>query len=64
MNEQRKLAAVMFTDILGYTSLMSKDEQKTLALLQKNRDLQQSLAKKRKGEFLKEMDDGTLLCFL
>ena len=63
MTEQRKLAAVMFTDIIGYTALMSKDEQKALALLKKNRDLQKSLAKKHNGEFLKEMGDGTLLCF-
>ena len=63
MTEQRKLAAVMFTDIVGYTAMMSKDEKKVFALLQRNRDLQQSLAKKHNGEFLKEMGDGTLLCF-
>ena len=53
----------MFTDIMGYTSLMSKDEKKALKILEKNRDLQKSLAKKHHGEFLKEMGDGTLLCF-
>ena len=63
MNDQRKLAAVMFTDIVGYTALMSKDEQKAMALLKENRELQQSLTKKHNGEFLKEMGDGTLLCF-
>ncbi len=63
MTEKRKLAAVMFTDIIGYTALMSKDEQKALKTLQKNRDLQKSLAEKHHGEFLKEMGDGTLLCF-
>ena len=63
MTEHRKLAAVMFTDIIGYTSLMSRDEKAALTLLQKNRDLQKSLAEKHHGEFLKEMGDGTLLCF-
>ncbi|MFH1941216.1 MAG: tetratricopeptide repeat protein [bacterium] len=53
----------MFTDIAGYTALMSKDEQKTLQLLQKNRDMQKSLVTKHNGEFLKEIGDGTLLCF-
>jgi len=53
----------MFTDIVGYTALMSKDEKKALALLQKNRELQQALAEKHNGKFLKEMGDGTLLCF-
>jgi len=63
MTETRKLAAVMFTDISGYTALMSKDEQKALAVLEKNRTLQKDLAVKLNGEFLKEMGDGTLLCF-
>lgn len=63
MTEQRKLAAVVFTDIAGYTALMSGDEQKGLSILEKNRTLQKSLTKKHKGEFLKEMGDGTLLCF-
>ena len=53
----------MFTDIVGYTALMSKDEQAALTLLQKNRELQQSLAETHNGEFLKEMGDGTLLSF-
>ena len=63
MTEIRKLAAVMFTDIVGYTAMMSKDEQKALSALQKNRDIQKPLVKKFNGEFLKEMGDGTLLCF-
>lgn len=63
MTDQRKLAAVMFTDIIGYTSLMSRDEQKALKILEQNRTLQKSLAGKHNGEFLKEMGDGTLLCF-
>jgi adenylate cyclase len=63
VTEKRKLAVVMFTDIVGYTAIMSRYEQKALALLQLNRDLQTSLAEKYDGEFLKEMGDGTLLCF-
>ena len=63
LTPERKLAAVMLTDIAGYAALMSKDEQKTLSILEKNRTLQKSLAAKHNGEFLKEMGDGTLLCF-
>ena len=63
MNDTRKLAAIMFTDIVGYSAMMSKDEQKTLLVVQKNRSIQESLAKKYNGELLKEMGDGTLLCF-
>ena len=28
MTQQRKLAAIVFTDMVGYTTLMSKDERK------------------------------------
>ena len=31
---KRKSAAVMFTDIAGYTSVMASDEEKALSLLQ------------------------------
>lgn len=34
-----------------------------MSILEKNRTLQKSLAEKHSGEFLKEMSDGTLLCF-
>ena len=40
MTETRKLAVVMFTDIVGYTVLMSKDEQKALQVLQKNKKME------------------------
>lgn len=63
MKEQRKLAAVMFTDIVGYTAIMLKDERKALKILQKNRDILKPLIRKFNGEFLKEIGDGTLSCF-
>lgn len=30
MGEQRKLAAIMFTDIVGYSARMSKDEKRAI----------------------------------
>ncbi|MFC1619691.1 adenylate/guanylate cyclase domain-containing protein [Candidatus Neomarinimicrobiota bacterium] len=59
----RKLAAIMFTDIEGYTALMGEDESKALQILQKNRDLLKPLVEGHNGEWLKEMGDGTLSCF-
>jgi len=36
MSQSRQLAAIMFTDIVEYTALMVKDEQKAFELLKKN----------------------------
>ena len=37
MSESRQLAAILFTDIVGYTALMGEDEHKAFDLLKKNR---------------------------
>ncbi|MCH7498195.1 MAG: tetratricopeptide repeat protein, partial [Candidatus Marinimicrobia bacterium] len=53
----------MFTDIVGYTALMSKDEAKALQLLQHNRELLKPIIRQFRGEWLKEIGDGTLSSF-
>ena len=42
---ERKLAAIMFTDIVGYTVSMSKSESKSLDLLEKKRSTIKPLIK-------------------
>lgn len=59
----RQLAAIMFTDIVGYTALMGNDEQHAFSLLKKNRDLQKPLIAKYKGTWIKELGDGVLASF-
>ncbi len=61
--ENRQLAAIMFTDIVGYTALMGRDEEKGLALLRKNREIQKPLIEKFHGKWIKEMGDGVLAQF-
>lgn len=63
MHTERKLAAIMFTDIVGYTALMSQDERKALELLKTNRELLKPIVKEFRGEWLKEMGDGSLSSF-
>jgi len=63
MPEDRRLAAIMFTDIVGYTALMGRDEDKAFQILRKNRDIQRPIIKKYRGEWLKEMGDGILASF-
>jgi class 3 adenylate cyclase len=43
ITQKRQLAAIMFTDIVGYTALMGEDEDKAFALLKKNREIQKPL---------------------
>jgi len=35
MSQTRQLAAIMFTDIVGYTALMGSDEKKAFDILKK-----------------------------
>jgi TolB-like protein len=53
----------MFTDIVGYSAMMSKDEKQALQILEKNREIHKSAIRKFNGEFIKEIGDGTLSIF-
>ena len=63
MLQSRQLAAIMFTDIVGYTALMGQDEQKAFDLLRKNRQLQKPIIEKFNGTWIKEIGDGVLASF-
>jgi len=59
----RQLAAIMFTDIVGYTALMGKDSDKALALVRISKEIQKPLVEKHNGKWLKEMGDGAMAQF-
>jgi len=59
----RQLAAIMFTDIVGYTALMGSDEDKAFIILNKNREIQKPLIKHFNGTWIKELGDGVLASF-
>jgi adenylate cyclase len=59
----RQLAAIMFTDIAGYTSLMGDDEEKAIDVLNKNRQIQKPLISQFQGTWIKELGDGVLASF-
>ena len=59
----RRHAAIMFTDIVGYTSLMGSDEDRAFEVLAKNREIHNQLVEKYKGTLIKEMGDGMLISF-
>lgn len=63
MSISRQLAAIMFTDIVGYTAVMGEDEQKAFDLLRKNRKVQHPLIELYNGRWIKELGDGVLSSF-
>ena len=63
MESTQRLAAIMFTDIVGYTALMGRDQEAALSILNKNRAIHKSSIQRHNGRWLKEMGDGTLASF-
>ena len=63
MKKTQRLAAIMFTDIVGYTMMMGQDEKKTLEILRQNQELHKSRIKANNGTLLKEMGDGMMASF-
>ena len=61
--QTRKLAAIVFTDIVGYTKLAADDQSKASALLKQQRDLFQPIVSKFNGSWIKEVGDGLILTF-
>ena len=64
MQQIRQLAAIMFTDIVGYTALMGNDEQTAFEYLKKNRDLQRPVIEQYNGRWIKELGDGIMASFI
>ncbi|MCH8299272.1 MAG: tetratricopeptide repeat protein [Candidatus Marinimicrobia bacterium] len=59
----RKLTAIMFIDMVGYTAMMQKDERRTQDLVKRQRELIKPLVVKHSGEVLRYAGDGTLCTF-
>ena len=59
----KKLKAIVFTDIADFTSISAQDEQKALELIQKQNEIIKPIVEKHNGEWLKEIGDGLLFSF-
>ncbi|TFB12617.1 tetratricopeptide repeat protein [Candidatus Marinimicrobia bacterium MT.SAG.4] len=59
----RKLTAIMFIDMVGYTAMMQKDERRTQDLVKRQRELIKPSVVKHSGEVLRYTGDGTLCTF-
>lgn len=59
----RQLAVIMFTDIVGYTTLMGESEVRAFTTLGDNRRIHRSMIHRFNGRLLKDMGDGMLVSF-
>ncbi len=62
-NQHRRLAAIMFTDIVGYTKLMGQDESQAVKVRKRHRAVFNQLHTQYHGEILQYFGDGTLSIF-
>ena len=64
MTEQRRLAAILVADVVGYSKLVGEDETGTLARLQSlRRDVIEPTIAKHAGRLFKTTGDGLLVEF-
>jgi len=61
--KHRQLAAIVFTDIVGYSKLMREDEEKATEMRNRHRTVFDKLTPKYGGKVLQYFGDGTLSIF-
>jgi len=62
-NSNRQLAAILFTDIVGYTAMMQKNEQQALAVTRHYITVLKRSAEVFHGQILNDYGDGSLCSF-
>ena len=63
MTQARQLAAIMFTDIVGYTAMMQANEQKAVAVIKHYNSSLEKLVSQYNGQVLNYYGDGSLCIF-
>jgi len=62
-SQQRRLAAILFTDIVGYTATMQQDEHSAVIMIKRHRDALSKSVSAHAGEILNDYGDGHLCIF-
>ena len=55
--DKRKLAAIMFADIVGYSRMMARNEERTLELLKDFENICSPIISDNGGEIIKKVGD-------
>lgn len=63
MSQSRQLAAIMFTDIVGYTSLMQQDEMRAVSAVRRYLSVLNLLVPAHSGMIINDYGDGSLCTF-
>ena len=59
-NKTRRLSAIMFTDMVGYSALMNRDESAAITLLENQKKIIHPIIKKFNGTILKGTGEVSL----
>ena len=62
-HKTHELTVIVFTDIVGFTATMQKDEDRAMKMVSQVRDILSSTLPDFQGSLLKEIGDGNLLTF-
>jgi class 3 adenylate cyclase len=62
--ETRILAAIVFTDVVGFSRLAAQNESRVYVALQRDMGVITNLCRAHTGQVLNTMGDGMLLCFM
>jgi adenylate cyclase len=63
VQSQRHLAAILFTDMVGYTTLMQQNEQEALKAVKRHRAVLQKTVADYEGDVIEYYGDGSLSIF-
>src|SRR5215831_7158522 len=63
MSTHRRLAAILFTDIVTYTAIMQENEQKAVSLIQHYNTVLEKCIQSHEGKVLNYYGDGSLCVF-
>ena len=62
-NQHRQLAAILFTDIVGYTAMMQQNETQAVAVVRRYISVLQKAVSEHQGAVLNDYGDGSLCTF-